>query len=115
VTQAQTRARDTARLVALIQSLACLQLEGEPSSVMPSPEVLGENRFLAARAGMDARLIELEAQRLVAAREILDSPRPVAASLRPASAALMRVVSADHSEIRPFRPKAPSSSAATPV
>ena len=60
-------------MVALIQSLACLELEGEPSSVVPSPEVLSENRFLAARDGMDARLIDSEARCLVPARELLDS------------------------------------------
>jgi glutamate---cysteine ligase / carboxylate-amine ligase len=70
---AQTQVRDAAPLVALIQSLACLELESEPSSAMPSPEVLGENRFLAARDGMDARLIDPESRCLVPAREILDS------------------------------------------
>ncbi len=72
VMDAQTRVQDVAPLVALIQSLACHELEGERSSVMPSPEVLAENRFLAARDGMDARLIDSEARRLVPVREILD-------------------------------------------
>jgi carboxylate-amine ligase len=73
VMDAHTRVRDAAPLVALIQSLAVLELEGEPSSSMPSPEVLGENRFLSARDGMDARLIDSEASCLAPAREILDS------------------------------------------
>ena len=71
VMDAQTRGRDVAPLVVLIQSLACLELEGERSSVMPSPEALAENRFLAARDGMDARLIDSEAPHLVPVREIL--------------------------------------------
>jgi glutamate---cysteine ligase / carboxylate-amine ligase len=70
---AQTRVRDVTPVVALIQSLVCHELEGEPSSVVPSPEVLAENRFLAARDGMDARLIDPEAPRLVPVREMLDS------------------------------------------
>jgi hypothetical protein len=41
------------------QSPARLELDGEPSSsVVPSAEVLAENRFLAAQDGMDARLID---------------------------------------------------------
>jgi glutamate---cysteine ligase / carboxylate-amine ligase len=72
VMDAQSRIRDVASLVALIQSLARLELEGESSSVVPSPEVLAENRFLAARDGMDAQLIDPEACCLIPAREILD-------------------------------------------
>ena len=88
VMDAQSRIRDVAPLVALIQSLACLELEGEPSSVVPSAEVLAENRFLAARDGMDARLIDPEAGCLIPVREILDSlladcrPHAVSARLR---------------------------------
>ena len=73
VMDAQSRVRDVAPLVALIQSLARLELEGQPSSAVPSPEVLAENRFLAARDGMDARLIDTEARCLIPVREMLDS------------------------------------------
>ncbi len=71
VMDAQSRIRDVASLVGLIQSLACLELEAEPASGVPSAAVLAENRFLAARDGMDARLIDPEARRLIPAREIL--------------------------------------------
>jgi carboxylate-amine ligase len=73
VTDAQSRVRDIPPLVALIQSLARLELEGEPSSLAPSTEVLAENRFLAARDGMDARLIDPAARCLIPVREMLDS------------------------------------------
>ena len=73
VMDAQSRVREVTPLVALIQSLARLELEGEPSSVMPSAEVLAENRFLAARDGMDARLIDPAARCLIPVREMFDS------------------------------------------
>jgi carboxylate-amine ligase len=76
---------DPSPLVALIQSLARLELEGEPSSVVLSAEVLGENRFLAARDGMDARLIDPAARRLIPVREMLD---PLLAECRPHALAL---------------------------
>jgi carboxylate-amine ligase len=85
VMDAQSRVRDVAPLVALIQSLARLELEGEPSSVVLSAEVLGENRFLAARDGMDARLIDPAARRLIPVREMLD---PLLAECRPHALAL---------------------------
>jgi glutamate---cysteine ligase / carboxylate-amine ligase len=72
VMDAQSRVREVTPLVALIQSLARLELEGEPSSVVPSPEVLAENRFLAARDGMDARLIDPETRCLIPVRETLE-------------------------------------------
>ena len=90
VMDAQTQVRDVAPLVALIQSLACLELEGEPSSAVPRAEVLAENRFFAARDGMDAQLIDPEARRRIPAREMLDfllaDCRPFAHSLGCASA-----------------------------
>jgi glutamate---cysteine ligase / carboxylate-amine ligase len=46
---AQSSVGDTAPLVALVQSLAMLVLEGEPANTATAPEVLAENRFLAAR------------------------------------------------------------------
>jgi glutamate---cysteine ligase / carboxylate-amine ligase len=85
VMDAQSRVRDVTPLVALIQSLARLELEGEPSSLVPSAEVLSENRFLAARDGMDARLIDPGARRLVPVREMLDS---LLARCRPHAVAL---------------------------
>jgi len=73
VMDAQSRPQDVAPLVALIQSLARLELEGEPSTDVSTAEVLAENRFLAARDGIDAQLIDPVARRLVPAREMLDS------------------------------------------
>ena len=85
VMDAQSRVGDITPLVALIQSLARLELEGEPSSVVPSAEVLAENRFLAARDGMDARLIDPSARCLIPVRDMLD---PLLAECRPHALAL---------------------------
>jgi glutamate---cysteine ligase / carboxylate-amine ligase len=85
VMDAQSRVRDITPLVALIQSLARLELKGNPSSVVPSAEVLADNRFLAARDGMDARLIDPAARCLIPVREMLDS---LLADCRPHALAL---------------------------
>ncbi|MGO9975064.1 MAG: hypothetical protein ACLP01_20130 [Solirubrobacteraceae bacterium] len=68
---AKSTVDDVAVLVALVQSLARLQLEGERSAAVPSFEVLAENRFLAARYGVDARLIDSSGRCLVLVRETL--------------------------------------------
>jgi glutamate---cysteine ligase / carboxylate-amine ligase len=73
VMDTQAELGDVAPLVALIQSLARLELEGEPSQTTPSAEVLAENRFLAARDGMDARLIDAGRRGLIPARDMLES------------------------------------------
>jgi carboxylate-amine ligase len=58
VMDAQTRVRDTAALVALVQSLVRREALGEPDDGPPiPPEVLEENRFLAARDGMRAAIV----------------------------------------------------------
>ena len=57
IMDAQTRVADTAAIAALVQCLVRLEAEREPA-VADAPEVLDENRFLAARDGMEARLIE---------------------------------------------------------
>lgn len=85
VMDAQSRIREVTPLVALIQSLARLELDGDPSSGVPSAEVLAENRFLAARDGMDARLIDPAARCLVPVREMLES---LLADCRPHALAL---------------------------
>ena len=85
VMDAQSRVQEVTPLVALIQTLSRLELEGEPSSLVPSPEVLAENRFLAARDGMDARLVAPGARCLIPVRETLDS---VLAACRPHALAL---------------------------
>ena len=73
VMDAQSTVGEIAPLVALIQSLARLELEGEPSPIVAGAEVLAENRFLAARDGMDAQLIDATARSLVPAREMLEA------------------------------------------
>jgi glutamate---cysteine ligase / carboxylate-amine ligase len=82
---AESRFQDVEPLVALIQSLARLEFDEERSPVVPSAEVLAENRFLAARDGMDARLIDPEARCLVPVRWVLDS---LVAEYRPHALAL---------------------------
>jgi glutamate---cysteine ligase / carboxylate-amine ligase len=85
VMDAQTRVQEVTPLVALIQSLARLELEEQPSSLVPTAEVLAENRFLAARDAMDARLIDPGARCLIPVREMLDS---LLADCRPHAVAL---------------------------
>ena len=66
VMDAQSRVSDTAALVALVQSVARLELEEGYASeeLLWAEEVLAENRFLAARDGVDARLIDLGTESL---------------------------------------------------
>jgi carboxylate-amine ligase len=84
---AQSRVAETATLVALVQSIARLELEEGYVSEHASSleEVLAENRFLAARDGVDARLIDPTTESLRPIPEILDelldSARPHAAAL----------------------------------
>ena len=87
VMDAQTRVADTAALAALAQCLVRLEaLEGHASHALVSrPEVLEENRFIAARDGMDARFVDPETERRRSAREwlgeLLDVCAPHAAEL----------------------------------
>ena len=71
VMDAQSTVGEAAALVALVQSLARLELEEESPRATPSAEVLAENRFLAARDGMRARLIDSAARCLIPAGEML--------------------------------------------
>ena len=74
IMDAQTTLADAAALAALVQCIVRLEgEEGEDVAEPPLPqEVLAENRFLAARDGMDAELIEPGLGRRVPAREQLD-------------------------------------------
>jgi len=72
VMDAQTTVREARPLLALVQALARLELEGDRSPTTPCPEVLEENRCLAARDGMAARLIDAAGGALIPARELLD-------------------------------------------
>jgi glutamate---cysteine ligase / carboxylate-amine ligase len=72
VMDAQSTVREVAPLVALIQSLARLELESDASLLAPSAEILEENRFLASRDGMAAELIDDPARRPIPVREMLE-------------------------------------------
>jgi len=60
ITDAQSTLGATAALVALVQSLVRLELvDGHAdSALVHAPEVLDENRFLAARDGVEAELVD---------------------------------------------------------
>jgi glutamate---cysteine ligase / carboxylate-amine ligase len=85
VMDAQSEVGQTASLIALIQSLARMALEGEAAGGATSPEVLAENRFLAARDGLDARLIDSADRKLVPVQTMVQS---LLERLRPHGAAL---------------------------
>jgi carboxylate-amine ligase len=87
VMDAQTGVAETATLAALVQSLARLELEEgyAAEQAVYSEEVLAENRFLAARDGVKARLIDTNTESLRPIRdiliELLDLARPHAVAL----------------------------------
>jgi glutamate---cysteine ligase / carboxylate-amine ligase len=87
VMDAQSHVDGTAALVALVQSLARLALEDGLAPTWPAgaDEVLAENRFLAARDGIEAELLDPVAGRNVPARALLggmlDAARPHADAL----------------------------------
>src|SRR5687767_1580506 len=87
IMDAQTRVADTAAIVALVQCLVRLEAEREPAEPTPAdaPEVLSENRFIAARDGIGARLIEPAASTRRPARdrlaELVDACTPHARAL----------------------------------
>ncbi|HEY2601771.1 MAG TPA: YbdK family carboxylate-amine ligase [Thermoleophilaceae bacterium] len=73
VMDAQSNVADSAALIALVQSLVRLELEGDaPPAGDVGPEVLAENRFLAARDGSEARLIDPARRELVPLRRLVD-------------------------------------------
>lgn len=82
---AQSTVNATAPLVALVQSLARLALEGEPRDRRVGPDLLAENRFLAARDGLDARLIDPTTRELVPVRRLVQA---LVRECRPHAAAL---------------------------
>jgi carboxylate-amine ligase len=87
VMDAQTDLEATGALCALVQSLARLEIEEgyAPRALVNAEEVLEENRFLAARDGIEADLVDPEAEtrRPVRAqlRRLLDALRPHADAL----------------------------------
>jgi glutamate---cysteine ligase / carboxylate-amine ligase len=70
IMDAQTRLADTAGLAALVQCLVRRHADGDARD-SAGPEVLEENRFLAARDGMGAQLIEPASGRRCSARELV--------------------------------------------
>jgi carboxylate-amine ligase len=87
IMDAQTTVAETASIAALVQCVARLEVErGYVSArALEVPEALDENRFLAARDGMGAELIDVELERRVPAREmalrLLDACGPHARAL----------------------------------
>jgi carboxylate-amine ligase len=84
IMDAQTRVADAAALAALVHCVACLRATGERPAD-PGPEVLAENRFLAARDGMRAQIIDASTLRKRSIRgaltELLGQCESVAPSL----------------------------------
>jgi glutamate---cysteine ligase / carboxylate-amine ligase len=73
VMDAQTTAADTAALAAIVQAIAHLELEEgyAADQLISAEEVIQENRFLAARDGMNARFIDPVEERRVSAHDVL--------------------------------------------
>ena len=73
VMDSQTRCEDTAALVALVVCIARLEAEegyaGE--AAIAAGEVITENRFLAARDGAEARLVDVALERRIPVAELL--------------------------------------------
>jgi glutamate---cysteine ligase / carboxylate-amine ligase len=87
IMDAQVQVAETAALAALVQSIARLELEDGFASELSidSEEALAENRFLAARDGVAARLIDVDAESLRPLgdilNEVLEAADPHAAAL----------------------------------
>lgn len=82
---AQSEPGDCAALIALIQSMAHLELEEEGPEHVSAPEVLAENRFLAVRDGIRAKLIDPASRRRVGLQPLV---RALVRRCRPHAAAL---------------------------
>jgi carboxylate-amine ligase len=84
IMDAQSRLADTAALAALVHCLVCRRAQGD-RPVDAISEVLDENRFLAARDGMAARLIDPRSGRRLGVRgavtELVASCEPLARRL----------------------------------
>jgi len=73
ILDAQTTAGEAAALAALVQCIARLEVEEgyTPTELVVAQEALEENRFIAARDGMNARLIDPVGECRTSARELL--------------------------------------------
>ena len=85
VLDAQAQVGDTLALAALFQCVARLELERGHASkrLLESPEALSENRFLAARDGMEAQLLDPARDRLRARARAARRPARGLRALRP--------------------------------
>jgi carboxylate-amine ligase len=85
IMDAQTRIEDTAALAALVQCLVRLEATADPREPRQADaqEVVAENRFIAARDGMRARLIDPPGRRPLADRlaQLLDDCAAAARAL----------------------------------
>ena len=82
IMDAQTRVADAAALAAVVHCLACLRAGGERPAD-PGPEVLAENRFLAARDGTRAQIIDARTLRKRSIRGALTELLGHCASIAP--------------------------------
>jgi glutamate---cysteine ligase / carboxylate-amine ligase len=75
IMDAQIKLEDSAALVALVQSLVHMEASRGAGASMSkaSPELLAENRFLAARDGMQAHFLDAELEGQISAHEVLSS------------------------------------------
>jgi carboxylate-amine ligase len=87
IMDAQCSVERAAALAALVQCLVRLEAtEGyAPAALVHAQEVLDENRFLAARDGVDAALVDPTRERRVAVRELVE---PLLAACAPHAAEL---------------------------
>jgi carboxylate-amine ligase len=74
IMDAQTTIADSAALVALVQSLVHMAISEEGAPTSPAnPELLAENRFLAARDGMQAHFLDAALEGQISAYDVLSS------------------------------------------
>jgi glutamate---cysteine ligase / carboxylate-amine ligase len=73
VMDAQTKVWESASLAGLVQAVARLELEAERQENPIGSEVLAENRFLAARDGLDAHLIDPGTRKRVSILEVIQA------------------------------------------
>jgi carboxylate-amine ligase len=87
VMDTQTTVSDTAALAAFVQALARTELERglASSALLDAPEAIAENRFLAARDAMEARLVDPDTGGTVPALALLEG---VVAACEPAARTL---------------------------
>ena len=79
IMDAQTRTEDTAALVALTRCLVRAELLDSKLTVrnIDAQEIISENRFIAARDGIEGELIDAEAETRTPVREIVAALFPV--------------------------------------